>query len=88
MRLADHQFDAMTSISYNIGTRALAKPSFVRLITAAAFLIAEPAVILAWRKPPEILSRRTAEADQFARPDTTRLPQARSTDAAPIKIAA
>lgn len=86
--LADHQFDALTSICYNIGTGGLSKSSFVKLINAGASSAQVRAAILAWRKPPEILSRRTAEADQFATPYATRLPKARSTDAAPIKVAA
>ncbi|SEM68520.1 Phage-related lysozyme (muramidase), GH24 family [Bosea lupini] len=86
--LADHQFDALTSICYNIGTGGLMKSSFVKLINAGAPASQIRAAILAWRKPPEILSRRTAEADQFMTPYATRLPKARSTDAAPIKVAA
>jgi lysozyme len=46
------------------------------------------AAILAWRKPAEIISRRTAEADQFITPYSVSLPKARATDAAPIKLAA
>ena len=86
--LADHQFDALTSICYNIGTGGLTKSSFVKLINAGAPASQIRAAILAWRKPPEILSRRTAEADQFVTPYATRPPKARSTDAAPIKVAA
>ena len=86
--LADHQFDALTSICYNIGTGGLATSSFVRLINGRAPVAQIRAAILAWRKPPEILSRRTAEADQFQTPYATRLPKARSTDPGPINIAA
>ncbi|MDR6953625.1 hypothetical protein J2X65_002988 [Ancylobacter sp. 3268] len=45
------------------------------------------AAILSWRKPPEILSRRTGEANQFVTPYCTALPKARSTDARPISLA-
>lgn len=86
--LADHQFDALTSICYNIGTGGLTKSTFVKLINVGAAAAQIRSAILAWRKPPEILSRRTAEADQFATPYTARLPKARSTDAVTIKIAA
>jgi lysozyme len=86
--LADHQFDALTSICYNIGAGALAKSSFVKLINAGAPACQIRAAILAWRKPPEILSRRTAEADQFQTPYSMRLPKARSTDRTPISLAA
>lgn len=86
--LADHQFDALGSICYNIGTGGLAKSTFVKLINAGAPASQIRSAILAWRKPPEILTRRTAEADQFATPYSSRMPKARSNDAAPIKIAA
>lgn len=86
--LADHQFDALTSNCYNIGTGGLTKSSFVKLINDRAPASQIRAAVLAWRKPPEILSRRTAEADQFMTPYATRLPKVRSTDAAPIKVAA
>jgi lysozyme len=86
--LADHQFDSLSSICYNIGSGGLTGSSFVKLINASASPAVIRAAILAWRKPPEILSRRTAEADQFQTPYSVRLPRARSTDAAPIRIAA
>lgn len=86
--LADHQFDALGSICYNIGTGGLAGSTFVRLINARAEPAAIRKAILAWKKPPEILSRRIAEADQFQTPYSVRLPKARSTDAQPIKVAA
>jgi lysozyme len=86
--LADHQFDALTSICYNIGTGGLANSSFVKLINAGAEPAAIRKAILAWRKPAEIISRRTAEADQFQTPYSMALPKARSTDARSIKLAA
>lgn len=86
--LADHQFDALGSICYNIGQGGLAGSTFVKLINAGAEPAAIRKAILAWRKPGEILSRRTAEADQFQAPYAKILPKARSTDARPIKIAA
>lgn len=86
--LADHQFDALGSICYNIGTGGLAGSTFVKLINARAEPAAIRKAILAWKKPAEILSRRTAEADQFQTPYSARLPKARSTDAQLIKVAA
>lgn len=88
VQVADHQFDALTSICYNIGTGGLAGSSFIKLINAGASSAQIRAAILAWKKPSEIIPRRTAEADQFQTPYTARLPKARSTDAAPIKLAA
>jgi len=86
--LADHQFDALGSICFNIGQGGFKGSTFVKRINAGAPASEIRAAILAWRKPAEIISRRTAEADQFQTPYTTRLPKARSTDAAPIKLAA
>lgn len=86
--LAGHQFDALGSICYNIGAGGLAGSTFVKLINARAEPAAIRKAILAWRRPSEILSRRTAEADQFQTPYDLRLPKARSTDAQPIKLAA
>jgi lysozyme len=88
VELADHQFDALSSICYNIGSGGLAGSSFVKLINASASPAVIRAAILAWRKPAEIISRRTAEADQFSTPYSVSLPKARATDAAPIKLAA
>ncbi|KFC73185.1 Lysozyme [Bosea sp. LC85] len=86
--LAEHQFDALGSICYNIGTGGLAGSSFVKLINTRAEPAAIRKAILAWKKPSEIISRRTAEAAQFQTPYSLRLPKARSTDAQPIKVAA
>lgn len=86
--LADHQFDALTSICFNIGQGGFKSSSFVKRINAGAAASEIRAAILAWRKPAEIISRRTAEADQFQTPYTVALPKARATDAAPIKLAA
>jgi lysozyme len=86
--LADHQFDALSSICYNIGSGGLVGSSFIKLINASASPAQIRAAILAWRKPPEILTRRTAEADQFQTPYSVRLPKARTTDASAVKIAA
>ncbi|UZF95724.1 lysozyme [Bosea sp. NBC_00550] len=86
--VADHLFDELTSVCYNIGTGGPAGSSFIKLINAGASPAQIRAAILAWKKPSEILPRRTAEADQFQTPYEVRLPKARSTDSAPIKIAA
>jgi lysozyme len=86
--LADHQYDALASICYNIGTGGLAGSSFMKLINTRASPAVIRVAILAWRKPAEIISRRTAEADQFSTPYSVSLPKARATDATPIKVAA
>ena len=88
VKLADHQFDALVSICFNIGTGAFAGATFVKRINAGAPAAQIRSAILAWKKPSEIVSRRTAEADQFETPYSVSLPKARATDAAPIKLAA
>lgn len=84
--LADHQLDALASICYNIGQSGFAGSTFVRRINAGASAALIREAILMWRKPAEIISRRAAEADQFATPYSVAMPKARSTDAARIKI--
>ena len=86
--LADHQFDALDSACYNIGTGAFAGATFVKRINAGESPARIRAAILMWRKPAEIISRRTGEADQFATPYSVSLPKARSTDDRPVSLAA
>ncbi|GGC90199.1 glycoside hydrolase family protein [Chelatococcus reniformis] len=86
--LADHQFDALASICYNIGQGGFSTSTFAKRINAGASAAQIRSAILSWQKPAEIKSRRTAEADQFATPYSVRLPKGRSTDASPIKLAA
>lgn len=85
--LTDHQFDALVSICFNIGTDAFRGSTFVKRINAGASAAQIRAAIRMWKKPPEILTRRTAEADQFATPYSVTLPKARSTDASPVRLA-
>ncbi|MDR6955131.1 GH24 family phage-related lysozyme (muramidase) [Ancylobacter sp. 3268] len=75
--MADHQFDALTLVCYNIGTGAFAGATFVKRINAGESPARIRAAIPMSRKPPEILSRRTGEADQFATLYTAALPKAR-----------
>jgi len=84
--LADHQFDALASICYNIGQSGFAGSTFVRRINERASAASIREAILMWRKPAEIISRRTAEADQFTTPYSVAMPKARSTDAARVKV--
>ncbi|MBS7542543.1 glycoside hydrolase family protein [Ancylobacter oerskovii] len=86
--LAHHQFDALASVCYNIGTGGFAGATFVKRINAGESSARIRAAILMWRKPAEIISRRTGEADQFVTPYSVSLPKARSTDARPISLAA
>ena len=89
--LVDHQFDALASVCYNIGpgtrTSGFKGSTFVKRINAGDTPARIRAAILMWRKPPEIMGRRTAEADQFVTSYLTSPPKARSTDARPISLA-
>jgi lysozyme len=86
--LADHQFDALTSVCYNIGTGGTVKSSFARLINEGAPPAQIRAAILAWKIPPEIIARRMAEANQFETPYNVSLPRGRANDPSPVKVAA
>lgn len=83
---ADHQFDALGSICFNIGQGGCKGSTFLKRINTRASASDIRAAILAWHNPAEILPRRLAEADHFEMPYTTRLPKARGIDAAPIGI--
>lgn len=60
--LKQHEFDALVSYHYNTG--AIAKASFVKKLNAGDRAGAMKG-IMAWRKPKEIIPRRTAERDLF-----------------------
>jgi lysozyme len=82
--LADHQADALISFCYNIGTAGFAGSTIARLLKAGN-LGAVPGAMLMWGKPVAIVTRRQAEADQFATPYTAALPRPTST-ARPIAV--
>ncbi|MCJ2131446.1 lysozyme [Methylobacterium sp. E-045] len=81
--MADHERDALVSICYNIGPGGFRKSTFVKRLNAGD-RAGCAAAIMSWRKPPEIISRRTAERDQFLTPYSKAAPKARSTDAKPV----
>lgn len=88
IKLTENQFDALVSICYNIGPgyfKGKKKAQFVKDIEAGRFDLAAKH-IMNFTKPPEIRSRRQAEADQFRTPYATALPKGRSTDRSPIKV--
>jgi lysozyme len=58
------QFDALVSFHYNTG--AIAKASFVKKLNAGDVAGAARGM-MDWRKPPEIIPRREAERDLFAK---------------------
>lgn len=60
--LKQHEFDALVSFHYNTG--AIGKASFVKKLNAGDRAGAMKG-IMDWRKPAEIIPRRTAERDLF-----------------------
>ena len=60
--LKQHEFDALVSFHYNTG--AIGKASFVKKLNAGDRAGALKG-IMDWRKPKEIIGRRTAERDLF-----------------------
>jgi lysozyme len=60
--LQQHEFDALVSFHYNTG--AIGKASFVKKLNAGDRAGAIKG-IMDWRKPAEIIPRRTAERDLF-----------------------
>lgn len=60
--LKQHEFDALVSFHYNTG--AIGKASFVKKLNAGDRAGALKG-IMDWRKPPEIIGRRTAERNLF-----------------------
>lgn len=81
--LADHERDALVSIAFNIGVGGFKGSTFLKRLNAGDRRGCAEAIMM-WKKPPEIVTRRTAERDQFLTPYSVALPKARSTDAKPV----
>lgn len=64
VELDQHQFDALVSFAFNVGTGAFEGSTMLRLINAGA-LAEVPAQFDRWHIPPEITSRRNGEREQF-----------------------
>jgi lysozyme len=62
--LEQHQFDALVSWTFNIGETGFRKSTALKLLNAGNTKQV-PAGIEMWNKPPELMSRRRAEAEQF-----------------------
>ena len=82
--LPQHAFDALVSLCFNIGPAAFARSSVRRRLRAGDRAGAAEAILM-WDRPPEILSRRQAEYDQFRTPYAAALPRARRGDARPVR---
>lgn len=64
VHMHQHEFDAYTSLCYNVGQGGFARSSTAKKMNAGDRHGAAQA-ILSWSKPPEILSRRRGEYVQF-----------------------
>ncbi|TXN27211.1 lysozyme [Methylobacterium sp. WL19] len=81
--VADHERDALISIAFNIGVGGFTGSTFLRRLNAGDRAGCATA-IMSWTKNKELISRRTAERDQFLTPYSKAAPKARSTDAKPV----
>jgi lysozyme len=62
--LEQHQFDALASLVFNIGSGHFKKSTVLRKLNAKDYAGAAEAFLM-WNKPPEIKSRRRGEYYQF-----------------------
>lgn len=63
--IVQYEFDALTSLCYNIGPGGFARSSVVRKLNAGDRIGAAHAFMM-WNKPPEIIGRRASEMRQFS----------------------
>ena len=63
--LTQNEFDALVSFCFNIGVSGFQRSSVVKRLNAGDKDRAAQA-ILSWKKPPEIMSRRRGEQQEFA----------------------
>ncbi|GJE00645.1 lysozyme [Methylobacterium isbiliense] len=81
--VADHEQDALISIAFNIGVAGFRGSTFLKRLNAGDRKGCAEAIMM-WTKNRELVSRRTAERDQFLTPYSKAAPKARSTDAKPV----
>jgi lysozyme len=62
--LKQHQFDALCSFLFNVGSRNFSRSTMLKRLNAGDYAGAAEA-LLWWDKPPEIQSRRRGEHAQF-----------------------
>lgn len=82
--LNQNEFDALVSFCYNVGVSAFKKSTVAKRLVANRTIGEIADAMMMWTKPPEIMSRRRAEADQFLTPYENAMPKARSTDRARV----
>jgi len=62
--IGQDQYDALVSLTFNIGIGAFKKSTVLRKLNAGDYAGAAQAFMM-WRKPPQIIGRRTGEMKQF-----------------------
>lgn len=68
--LSQNEFDALVSLTFNIGTTAFKRSTVARLLNQGVDHKTAADAILRFNKPPEIQRRRRTEWQQFNTPDT------------------
>jgi lysozyme len=64
--VADHEYDALLSVMFNVGPKFATSTAIKRLNKGDRQGCAD--AIMMWNKPPEIIGRRTTERSQFLTP--------------------
>lgn len=67
VNLEQNEFDALVSLTFNIGVHAFEHSTVARKLKAGDMVQAAKAILL-WNKPPEIQGRRRTEYNQFLTP--------------------
>jgi lysozyme len=60
-----HQFDALASFIYNIGPGGFKGSTALKRLNAGDYAGCAQAMLM-WNKPPEVMSRRRGEVEQFS----------------------
>jgi lysozyme len=81
--LPQHAFDALVSLTFNIGPAAFLRSTVLRRLRAGDRAGAAEAMLM-WNRPAVLIPRRQAEYDQFRTPYETALPRARRSDPQPV----
>ena len=66
VRVADHEYDALLSVMFNVGPKFATSTAIKRLNAGDRAGCAK--AIMMWNKPPEIIGRRHTEQSQFLTP--------------------
>lgn len=65
VELDQYQFDALVSFAFNVGVGAFKSSTLVRLLNLGRSVEEVAAQFDRWNIPPEIISRRNGEREQF-----------------------